>query len=193
MKKVTMIAAVSISAFLLAFKTIAPTTWTVDKAHAKLGFSITHLMVSDVEGSFKSFDATITAPGDDFNNATVDFTADANSISTDNDARDKHIKGDSFLDVAKFPTLTFKSTSFKKVSGNNYKVVGNLTLHGVTKTISLDAIARTGMNPMSKKAVAGFKLTGVIKRSDFNIGASFPSGVLSDEVTLDANAEFGQK
>lgn len=187
-----MIAAVAMSAILFSFKTGTPTTWSVDKAHAKLGFSITHLSISDVEGSFKTFDATITAPGDDFANASVEFTADAASVSTDNDARDKHIKSDGFLDVAKYPTLTFKSTSFKKVTASTYKVAGNLTLHGVTKPVVLDAVARTGVNPMSKKTVAGFKISGVVKRSDFGIGASFPSAVLSDEVTLNANAEFAK-
>jgi polyisoprenoid-binding protein YceI len=75
MKKLSLVAAVAVSALLFAFKPIAPSTWTVDKAHARLTFSITHMSVSDVEGSFKIFDATVNAPGDDFANATVDFTA----------------------------------------------------------------------------------------------------------------------
>jgi polyisoprenoid-binding protein YceI len=192
MKKVTMIAAVAISAFLLSFKAIAPTTWSVDKNHAKLTFTITHMMVSDVEGTFKNFDATITAPGNDFANATVDFTADAASLSTDNDARDKHVKSADFLDVEKYTTLTFKSTSFKKVTANTYKVAGNLTLHGVTKPVVLDAVVRNGVG-MDKKPVAGFKISGTINRSDFGIGAKFPTAVLSDEITINANAEFGAK
>ncbi len=191
MKKLSVVVAVAVSALLFSFKPIAPSTWTVDKAHARLTFTITHLSISDVEGSFKIFDATVTAPGEDFANATVDFTADASSISTDNDARDKHIKTDAFLDVVKYPTVTFKSTSFKKVSENNYAVTGNLTLHGVTKPVTLNAVTRMGMN-MQKKPVAGFKITGSIKRSDFGIAPGFPNAALSDEIGIAANAEFGK-
>jgi polyisoprenoid-binding protein YceI len=192
MKKVTMIAAVALSAFLFSFKTLEPTVWTVDKAHARLTFTITHLSVSDVEGTFKMFDAKVTASKADFTDAVVDFTADATSLSTENDARDKHAKSDAFLDVAKYPTITFKSTSFKKVDAQNYKVTGNLTLHGVTKPVVLNALARVGVNPMNKKDVAGFKITGTIKRSDYGIGASFPNAVLSDEIAVAANAEFAK-
>ncbi len=192
MKKATLMLTVAFTAFLFSFKTAEPTTWTVDKAHAKLTFSITHLMVSDVEGAFKMFDAKLTTTKDDFSDAVVDFTADANSLNTENDQRDSHVKSPAFLDVSKYPTITFKSTSFKKVSGNNYKVTGNLTLHGVTKAITLDVLARTGMNPMSKKQVAGFKITGTINRGDFGVGAQFPGAVLSDEVAIVANAEFGK-
>src|ERR1700761_3017748 len=122
MKKLSLLAAVAVTAVLFSFKAIAPSTWTVDKAHSKLAFTITHMGISDVEGQFKAFDATITAPGEDFSNATIDFTADANSLSTDNDARDKHVKSDAFLDVAKFSTVTFKSTSFKKTGANAYTI-----------------------------------------------------------------------
>jgi polyisoprenoid-binding protein YceI len=147
-------------------------------------------MVSDTEGSFKKFDATIKATKEDFSDAVVELTADANSISTDNDQRDSHIKNADFLDVEKYPTVSFKSTSFKKVSDKKYKVKGNLTLHGVTKAVELDATANTGVNPMNKKTIAGFKVAGTIKRSDFGIGAKYPGAVLSDEIALSANAEF---
>jgi len=176
---------------LLAFKPIADTTWTVDPAHSKLGFSITHMMVSDVEGTFKSFTATVTASKDDFSDAVVNLSADVASVSTDNDARDKHIKTPDFFDAEKYPKMTFKSTSFKKTGDKTYKVTGDLTLKGITKSVTLDATYRgTYTNQMNKKTVAGFKVTGTVKRKDFNIGANFPSAALSDEVTLNANAEF---
>jgi polyisoprenoid-binding protein YceI len=166
-------------------------TWTVDKTHAKLAFSITHLMVSEVEGSFKSFDAKITSAKDDFSDAVIELTADVNTINTDNDQRDAHIKGADFFDVAKYPTLTFKSKTFKKVQDKNYKVTGDLTIHGVTKTVTLDAkFNGTAVHPYNKKTIAGFKVTGQIKRSDFGIGAGTPSAVLSDEVNLNSNIEF---
>jgi len=189
MKKITMIAAVGISALLFSFKTIAPATWSVDKAHAKLAFTVTHMGVSDVEGSFKITDATITADGDDFNNATIELTADAASLNTDQEARDKHVKSDAFLDVTKYPTITFKSTSFKKVSATAYKITGDLTLHGVTKPVVLDATVRTGVG-MNKKPIAGFKVSGTINRKDFGVGAGFGSAMVSDDVALVANGEF---
>jgi len=181
-----------LSVFLFSFTSVDNTTWSLDKAHAKLSFTITHLMVSDVEGQFKNFEATITGAKEDFTDAVVDMKADVNSINTDNDKRDEHLKSEDFFDVKKFPELTFKSTSFKKVDATNYKVVGNLTLHGVTKSIELNAVARLGTNPMSKKPVAGFKLTGSLKRTDFKIGEKMPSAMLSDEVAIVANAEFGK-
>lgn len=191
MKKLSVLAAVAVTAVLFSFKAIAPSTWTVDKYHSKLAFTITHMGVSDVEGSFKLFDATIAAPGEDFNNAVLDFTADANSLNTDNDARDKHVKSDAFLDVAKFSTITFKSTSFKKTGTNAYTIVGNLTLHGVTKPVTLNATVRTGVG-MNKKPVAGFKISGTLNRKDFGVGSGFGAAMLSDEVTIAANGEFGQ-
>ena len=113
------------------------------------------------------------------------------SINTGNDQRNTHLKSADFFDAAQFGTLTFKSTSFQKVSDKNYKLAGSLTLHGVTKPVTLDVVYNgTVVNPMSKKTVAGFKITGTIKRSDFGIATSFPVTALSDEVKLNANAEF---
>ncbi len=187
MKKnlITLIAAI----VLVAFKP-APATWSIDPAHSKLGFSITHMMVSDVEGQFKNFTATVTSVNDDFAEAVVDLTADVASVTTDNDARDKHIKGPDFFDAEKYPKMTFKSTSFKKTGDKTYKVTGNLTLRGVTKPVVLDATLRGLYTNQAKKQVAGFKITGIIKRKDFNIGATFPAAALSDEVALTSNVEI---
>jgi len=166
-------------------------TWTLDKAHSQLNWSITHLTVSTIEGGFKSVSATITSSKDDLSDAVLDLTADVTSLSTGIEARDNHLKSDAFFDAAKYPTLTFKSTSFKQLDGKNYQVVGDLTFHGVTKSVTLNALFNgTVVNPMSKKTTAGFKFTGIIKRSDFGIGASFPEAMLSDAVNLDGNAEF---
>lgn len=190
MKKLVLLAVVLTTA-LFAFKPIAPATWTADAAHSKIGFVITHLMITDVEGSFKSFESKITASKEDFSDAVVELSADVNSVNTDNDKRDEHLKGADFFDAEKFPKLTFKSTSVKKVANNKFKVNGNLTFHGVTKAITLDATLRgVTTNPMSKKPTAGFKVSGTIKRSDFGFGTKYPGAMLSDEVTLNANTEF---
>lgn len=166
-------------------------TWSLDQSHAKLGFSITHMMVSDVEGSFKSFNASIVSSKDDFSDAVVELTADVNSIDTDNEKRDEHLKNPDYFDAAKYPTMTFKSKSFKKISEKKYKLIGDLTLHGVTKSVELDVTLNgTAVHPYSKKTIAGFKVTGAIKRSDFLISKDTPTAMLSDEVVITANAEF---
>src|SRR4051812_23065813 len=100
-------------------------SWTVDKAHAKLGFTVTHLMVSDVDGMFKNFDASFTSVKPDFSDAVFTVTAQTNSIFTDNDKRDAHLKSADFFDAEKNPTLSFQSKSLKKEGENKYKVTGD--------------------------------------------------------------------
>jgi polyisoprenoid-binding protein YceI len=191
MKKTILIAATAVSlTALFAFKSDEPASWSVDNAHTKVGFSTTHLMVSDVEGYFKKVTATIKTSKMDFSDAVAEMTAQVNSVFTDNEQRDGHLQSPDFFDAAKFPTITFKSTSFKKGTGNNYTVTGNLTMHGVTKPVTLNAMARIAENPMSKKTTAGFKITGKINRKDFGIGASIPSEMVGEEIDLIINAEF---
>jgi polyisoprenoid-binding protein YceI len=166
-------------------------SWSLDKSHSKLNFSVTHLLISDVEGSFKNINSKFTASKADFSDANIELTADVNSINTDDENRDKHLKSPDFFDASKFNTLTFKSKSFKNVGGKKYKLAGDLTLHGVTKPVVLDVVYNgSAVHPYSKKTVAGFKITGTLKRSDFGIGASTPSAVVGDEVAIVANTEF---
>jgi polyisoprenoid-binding protein YceI len=186
MKKIIL----SVVASVLVSATFAQ-TWSLDKAHSKLGFGVTHLMISDVEGAFRTFDAKITSSKDDFSDASVELTADVNSIDTDNEQRDNHLKNPDFFDAAKYGTLTFRSKSFKKVADKKYKITGDLTLHGVTKPVELEATLKgTTVHPYTKKTVGGFKVTGTIKRSDFGVGAATPTAAVSDEVTITANTEF---
>jgi polyisoprenoid-binding protein YceI len=193
MKKQILIATVALAAVFFSFTVVTNTEWTNDKAHTKVGFSVTHLMISDVEGSFKNVTIKLTSTNADFTDAMVEFSAEAGSINTDNEMRDNDLKSAKFFDVAQFPTVTFKSTSFKKTNeANTYIVKGNLTMHGITKPATLTAIARTGVHPMSKKDVAGFKISGTVRRSDFGIGTGMPTAVVSDEVQIDANAEFSK-
>jgi len=193
MKKQILLATIALTAIFFSFTVATNTEWANDKAHTKVGFSITHMMISDVEGSFKNVTIKLTSTKDDFSDAEVEFTANAASINTDNEKRDEHLKNSDFFDVAKFPTLTFKSTSFKKAkAANTYIVKGNLTMHGVTKPVTLTAVAKSGIHPMSKKNIAGFKITGKVLRSDFAVGTSFASAMLSDEVQIIANAEFSK-
>lgn len=185
---------ITILIFAIMFSTtlMGQSTWTLDKAHAKLGFSISHLMISTIEGNFKTFDAKISSTKDDFTDASANLTAEVKSINTDNEQRDTHLKSADFFDADKYPTVTFKTTSIKKVKDNNYIVIGNLTMHGVTKSIELKATGIIATHPVTKKTIVGFKISGLILRTDFGIGSTFPSAMIGDEVTLDANAEFSK-
>ncbi|MEP7107925.1 MAG: YceI family protein, partial [Ferruginibacter sp.] len=183
MKRITFTTAIVFTAFISFAQ-----GWTMDKAHSRLRFNVTHLLVSDVEGKFKNFDVSVIASKDDFTDAVIELSADINSINTDNDYRDGDLKGPGFFDAAKFPTLNFKSTSFTKVDAKNYKLKGNLTIRGVTKPVELNVVFNgTSKNPMNQKTVAGFRITGTFERKDFGVGADTPTAVVSDEVKIDAN------
>ena len=189
MKKVLLLVAVA----LFSTATFAQSNWNVDKAHSHLTFTITHLAVSDVDGTFKDFDATITASKPDFSDAKFTFIAKAASVTTGVDARDNHIKSPDFFDIAKNPTVNFTSTSITPTSAGHFTLTGNLTLAGVAKPITVELWYRgTITNPMSKAPDAGFQITGTIKRSDFNFGSKFGSPMLSDEVTFKASGEFAK-
>ena len=189
MKKVTIVlSALVLSAFA------AVSAWKSDKAHSRLGFSITHLGIADISGSFKNFDVTVNASKEDFSDATFELTAEVGSINTDIEMRDNHLKTADFFDAEKYPTMTFKSTSLKSAGKNKFKLTGDLTLHGVTKPVTMDLLYRgTVENPMSKTPTAGFQLTGTLKRSDFGIGEKFPAPMLSDEVQIKADGEFAKQ
>ncbi len=186
MKKIILLAAVA-----LLNTTAFAQTWKVNKAHSHFTFTITHLAVSDVDGGFKDFDATITSSKPDFSDAKVEFVAQTASVNTGVDQRDGHLKSPDFFDAAKYPTLNFTSTGIKAASANHYKLTGNLTLNGVTKEVVLDLVYRgTVTNPMSKAPDAGFTVSGAINRSDFKFGSKFGSPMLSDEVAFKASGEF---
>ncbi len=195
MKKVALILA---GGLLYAGSVFAQTNWTVDKSHASVGFSVEHLVVSETEGKFRKFDGTLVqANATDFADAKVNVTIDAASIDTDDEKRDGHLKSAEFFDVAKFPTITFVSTSFKKINDKNYKLTGNLTLHGVTKVVVLDVTYKgTAKDPWGNTH-AGFKATGKINRKDFGLtwNAALESGglVVGEEVTIAINLEFLKK
>ena len=190
MKRISILLVAAVVAFS-SFKAIE--TWKLDKAHSGLSFSVTHLGISDVSGIIKDFDVTIKAEKPDFSDAVVEVTANMASLNTANEMRDKHLQAPDFFDVAKYPTLNFISTGIKNVGKNKFKLTGNLTLHGVTKPVTLDLLYRgTTTNPMSKAPTSGFQVTGIIKRSDFGIATGFPVAMLGDEVTIKADGEFSK-
>ena len=163
--------------------------WTNDKAHSKMTFTVTHLLISEVDGVFKSFDASVTSSKEDFSDAVFELTADLKQVTTNNDGRDAHLQRDDMFDTAKFPGLSFKSTGIKSIGGKKFAVNGNLTIKGVTKPVVFELThIGNGVNRQGKK-LAGFKATGTIKRTDFGVGA-MPSAVVSEEVELRASGEF---
>ncbi|GAB4028258.1 YceI family protein [Spirosoma gilvum] len=185
MKKATFFAAL-----LLSSASAFAQNWGLDKAHSNLGFTVTHMMLAEVDGKFTNFDVKMASSKDDFSDAQIDLTADVNSVNTNQDRRDTHLKSPDFFDAAKYPTLSFKSKSISKVSANKYKLVGDLTMHGVTKPVTLDAVINGPVtNPQNKQTKAGFKVTGEVKRADFSLGAA-PTAVVSDEIAIRATGEL---
>lgn len=190
MKKFLFIIALTIS----GAGAFAQATWKSDKNHSQLKFDITHLGITTVTGAFTDFEATVTSGKADFSDAVFQLTAKAESINTGIEPRNNHLKSADFFDVTNNPELTFKSNSVKKKGKGKYLLKGNLTMHGITKPVTMELLYRgTVINPMSKKEVTGFRATGNIKRSDFGIGPKFPAAVLSEVVTITADGEFGKQ
>lgn len=144
------------------------TKWVLDKSHSNIRFTVTHMVVSETEGSFKKFDGTFEAEKADFSDAKVNFTIDVNSISTDNEGRDKHLKGDDFFNAEKFPNITFVSTAFKPVGGNKYKLEGQLTVRDITKPVTFD-VTYGGTVAGGRGAKAGFKAKTTIDRFEYGL------------------------
>jgi polyisoprenoid-binding protein YceI len=190
MRKMILSAAV----FMMSAAAFAGTTWSVDNSHSNVKFSVTHLVVSEVEGSFKTYGGKVVANSDDFQNAEINFSVDVASINTDDVNRDGHLKGDDFFNAEKYPKMTFKSTSFKKVSGKNYVLEGDLTIRDVTKRVKFDVIYSGTVKDPYGNTKAGFKAKAQIKRFDYNLKwtAAVETGglVVSNEVDMVLNIEL---
>lgn len=165
-------------------------TYTQDKNHTNIGFTATHFYISNVEGHFTEVVASLTSKKEDFSDAIIIMTAAVNSIDTDNDIRDKDLKSADWFDETRYPTVMFKSTSFKKASATIYKLNGEITIHGITKPIALDVAYGKAFNPTIKKSMVGFTISGSVNRQDFKIGSGAPDSVVGDRVAILANVEF---
>jgi polyisoprenoid-binding protein YceI len=166
------------------------TTWTPNKAHSEVDFSILHMSVSNVRGRFGNIDGAIDMNQADITKSTIDVTIDVSSIDTGLGARDSVLKSSSFFDVAQFPKATFVSNSITK-TGSGLEVTGNLTLHGVTRPIVLEVEGPNGpVLGMDHKPHCGFSAKGTINRTDFGIGNAYPAGLVGSEVkiTIDLDA-----
>ena len=168
-------------------------TWQIDPAHTNVEFTVRHMMISNVKGQFQKTAGTITVNGNDPASAQIDATIDASSVDTRVERRDMHLKSPDFLDVAKYPTITFKSTKVEADGPNKWKVTGDLTLHGVTKPVVLDVESSGAPISMGGKTHAGASATTKIKRSDFGLTwnkAMEAGGVMvGDEVAISIDVE----
>jgi polyisoprenoid-binding protein YceI len=159
-------------------------TWLSDPAHSEVDFSITHLTISNVHGRFGKVAAVLVLDPADVTRSTVKATIDVTTIDTGVDARNTHLKTPDFFDIAQFPTAIFTSTGVAR-SGSGLTVIGNLTLHGVTRPVALHVEGPSGpVEGMDHKPHSGFSATTVISRSAFGIGPKFPASFVGDEVKL---------
>jgi len=172
-------------------------TWTADKAHSSVGFSVRHMMVSNVKGSFDKFTASVEGSPADPASAKISATIEVASVNTREPKRDDHLRSPDFFDAAKFPQMMFASTKIEKVSASKAKVTGDLTLRGVTKPVTLDVEYTAPVKSPWGHMVVGATATGKINRQDFGVSFSKAletGGVLvGDEVTILLELELVQK
>lgn len=173
------------------------TVWAIDPSHSEIQFKIKHLVISTVTGYFRSFNGQLSTSGEGFDNANVAFTADIDSIDTNNEHRDGHLKSDDFFSAEQFPQLTFESTSFTKKGEDTFELRGNLTIKGTTKEVVLSAeLGGVAVDPYGNEK-AGFELNGKINRKEFGLNwdAVTEAGgvVVSDEVRLHMNVQVNKQ
>ncbi|QSE99128.1 YceI family protein [Fulvivirga lutea] len=170
----------------------AQTNWTIDKAHTTIGFNVTHLVISEVEGKFNEFDAKVVSNSEDFAGSDVSFTSQVASIDTDNEQRDNHLKSEDFFAAEEHPELTFNGKIKKE--GEKYKLVGKLTMRGTTKDVTFDVKYNGTIKDPWGNIKSGFKVTGTVNRKDYGLkwGALTEAGgaVVGDEVEIVCNVEL---
>jgi len=175
-----------------AAETAIPTgSWSLDKAHTKLGFAVKHMGVSTVRGEFKEFDGSFEV--DESGEIRARGVVKAASVDTNQPQRDEHLRSADFFDVENYPEITFESTSFERVDDENYRVRGNLTIHGVTREVELNAEHGGVDVGMQDEHRTGFEVTGQLSRKDFGMkfNAALGSGnaVVADKVKLTLDVE----
>jgi len=170
------------------------TAWRMDPAHSKVEFGVKHMVISEVTGIFKEFDATLSSSKPDFTDAVFSANIKTASVSTDNTMRDNHLRSDDFLNAEKYPAITFKSTRVEKTGDDSYKVYGDLTIRDVTKPVILDTkLNGVIKDPMGNQR-AGFTATTSINRFDYGVkwNRAIETGglIAGDKVTITLNMEF---
>lgn len=167
--------------------------WKLDPTHSELQFKVKHLVISTVTGSFRQFDASVEAAQEDFSDAKISFSADINSIDTNNEQRDGHLKSDDFFAASQFPQMTFEGKSLSKTA-DGHKLTGLLTIRDVSKEVSLNVEYGGIVTDPYGQVKAGFELQGKISRKDFGLtwDAVTEAGnvVVSNEVKIIGNVQF---
>lgn len=177
-----------ILALAVPLATAQTSIWKIDPNHSEIDFTVRHMSVSNVHGRIGIKEGQINFNDTDATKSTVTVTIDAASVDTGVSGRDNDLKSDHFFDVANYPTATFVSTNVSK-SGNNLSVIGNLTLHGVTKPVVLTVEGPSAPTPgMDKKPHSGYTATATIKRTDFGVGNA-PAAMIGDEIKLEIDLE----
>lgn len=188
MKKLLLfLIAISISA-----ASFAQSKWTIDPMHSFVNFSVRHMGISFVDGSFKKFDGSIAAAKADFTDAKVDFSVEVNSVSTGVEMRDNHLKADDFFNAEKYPKMTFVSTAFKKVKGDTYVLTGKLTIRDVTKDAVFAVVYGGTAKDQQGNVKAGFSATTSINRLDYNIKYDPTGAGIGKDIKITLNLEFAQ-
>jgi polyisoprenoid-binding protein YceI len=172
---------------------MAKQNWVLDPTHSELLFKVKHLIITNVKGEFRKFQASVAADGHDFSGAIVNVTIESASVFTNEDQRDGHLKSGDFFDVEKYPHLTFQGTTVKKANGD-YQLKGPLTIKGTSKEVALDVeFGGVNKDPWGNEK-AGFSLSGKINRKDWglNWNAALETGgvLVSEEVSLMAEVQF---
>jgi polyisoprenoid-binding protein YceI len=165
-------------------------SWTIDTNHTQVNFQVRHMGVSNVRGSLSGVSGTVVWDAKDASKSSVEATITTKTVSTNNERRDADLRSPNFFDVEKYPTMTFKSTSVTNANGK-LQVIGDLTLNGVTKSVTLDIDGPTApQKAQHDKLVIGLSAAGTVKRSDFNFAPKY-AAVLGDEIpfTLDLEAD----
>jgi polyisoprenoid-binding protein YceI len=178
-------------------KIMATTKWAIDPTHSEIGFKVKHMMFTNVSGEFGTYDATIVTDDDNFENASMEFSADINSIDTNNADRDNHLKSADFFDADNHPKLTFKASSFTKIDGHNYELTGDLSIKGVTKTVKFPVEFSGLMKDPWGNTKAGLNIDGKINRKDWGLNwnsALETGGVLvGEEVKLNIELQLAKQ
>ena len=167
--------------------------WQIDPAHTTAGFTVRHMGISNVHGRFVKTSGSATVDDSDITKSSVNATMDVNSIDTGNESRDNDLKSPNYFDAAQFPTITFKSKSVSKNGDNKLKVVGDLTIHGVTKEVTLDVDGPSAPIERGGGKRRGLSATTSVNRKDFGVGAKAPAVMVGEDIKIDIDAELTQK
>jgi polyisoprenoid-binding protein YceI len=176
---------------------IAGTSWTVDNVHSKVKFSVSHLVITEVEGSFNVYSGELRTSAPDLTNADVSFSVDVNSINTDNAMRDRHLKSDDFFNAEQYPTMSFTSTSWKQLNDQSYVLEGDLTIRDVTRRVQFAVVYGGTVRDSYGNTKMGFKATAVINRFDYglkwNARTEAGGATVGKDVSITLNLEFTQQ